>query len=389
MALQPLEGYVVGITADRRWSEQAELLKRRGAEILHGPTISTLYLADDDALRAATLSLIESPPDYLVATTGIGIRAWLEAVDTWGLGPQLTTALSKALVVARGPKAAAAVQSAGFDVWQRSPTERLPEILDLLKAERLAGRRVAIQEYGMESPELSAALSDEGAEVIGVPVYRWRLPEDDGPARRLVEAACSGRLDAVTFTSAPAVHNLFVIAGRIDLAEDLRDALNASVVAGCVGPVCGGAAREEGVDTPLQPDVGRLGLLVRALSDHVRQRRRTLSLAGVSVVVQGSALLLDDHAVELSPLERSVFDQLAERPGVVVSRASLLRNGWGSASTNAQVLEATMARLRRRLGPAAPALQSVAGRGYRLACEPGPSLAPAGTGEPAGRSGPD
>ena len=380
MALQPLEGYVVGITADRRWSEQAELLKRRGAETLHGPTIATQYLADDEALRAATLSLIGRPPDYLVATTGIGIRAWFEAVDTWGLGGQLTEALGQALVVARGPKAAAAVQSAGLEVWQRSPTERLPEIVDLLRAEPLAGRRVAVQEYGMESPELTVALTEAGAEVVSVPVYRWRMPEDDGPARRLVEAACSGRLDAVTFTSAPAVHNLFVIADRMGLAEDLRQAFNGNVVAGCVGPVCGAAAREEGVTAPLQPDVGRLGLLVRALSDHAERRRRTLSLAGVSVVVQGSTILLEDQAVELSPLERSVFDQLADRPGVVVSRASLLKQGWGSATTNAQVLEATMARLRRRLGPAAPALQSVAGRGYRLACDPADETPPAGAG---------
>lgn len=364
---------MVGITADRRWSEQAELLKRRGADVLHGPTISTLYLADDDALRAATISLIERPPDYLVATTGIGIRAWLEAVDTWGLGDQVTAALGKALVVARGPKAAAAVQSAGFEVWQRSPTERLPEIIDLLRAEPLAGKRVAVQEYGMESPELTAALTEVGADVVSVPVYRWRMPEDDGPARRLVEAACVGKLDAVTFTSAPAVHNLFVIAERMGAADDLRRAFNdGNVVAGCVGPVCGGAAREQGINAPLQPEIGRLGLLVRALSDHVQQRRRTLSLAGVSVVVQGSAILLDEQSVELSPLERSVFDQLAERPGVVVSRASLLKQGWGSATTNAQVLEATMARLRRRLGPAAPALQSVAGRGYRLVCDPVP-----------------
>src|SRR5690242_6702881 len=43
--LQPLEGYTVGVTADRRASEQAELLRRRGARVLDGPTIATAYLA--------------------------------------------------------------------------------------------------------------------------------------------------------------------------------------------------------------------------------------------------------------------------------------------------------------------------------------------------------
>ncbi|MEO7837639.1 MAG: uroporphyrinogen-III synthase [Acidimicrobiales bacterium] len=369
MALQPLEGYVVGITADRRWSEQAELLKRRGAGVLHGPTISTLYLADDEALRAATVSLVESPPAYLVATTGVGIRAWLEAAHTWDLGERLAASLAQARIVARGPKAAGAVQSAGLMVWQRSPTERLPEILDILRAEHLAGRRVAVQEFGAESPEITTALAAEGAEVVSVPVYRWRLPEDDGPARRLVEAACARRADAVTFTSAPAVRNLFEIAARTGAGDELRRAFNDSVVAACVGPVCGGAALEMGINAPLQPQVGRLGLLVRALSDHVEQRRRVLCLSGIDVVAQGSAVLVGDAQVELSPLERVVFEQLAERPGVVVSRTALLQAGWGSGATDAQVLEATVARLRRRLGPGAPALQSVAGRGYRLVAD--------------------
>ncbi|HET7718431.1 MAG TPA: uroporphyrinogen-III synthase, partial [Acidimicrobiales bacterium] len=98
----PLDGFVVGVTADRRASEQAELLRRRGAEVMLGPSIETAYLASDEALRAATLALIEVPPDYLAATTGIGIRAWFEAAQVWGLGDALVGALGDTRIVARG-----------------------------------------------------------------------------------------------------------------------------------------------------------------------------------------------------------------------------------------------------------------------------------------------
>ena len=47
VTLQPLEGYTIGVTADRRASEQAELLRRRGARVIDGPTIATTYLASD------------------------------------------------------------------------------------------------------------------------------------------------------------------------------------------------------------------------------------------------------------------------------------------------------------------------------------------------------
>ncbi|MEO7837640.1 MAG: uroporphyrinogen-III synthase [Acidimicrobiales bacterium] len=382
MSLRPLEGYTVGITADRRWEEQAELLKRRGADVVHGPTITTHYLGDDEELRRPTAALIADPPDFLVATTGLGMRTWLEAAATWGRAEELRAALAQGRVVARGPKAAGAVQAAGLEVWSRSPTERIAEIVELLAAAGVEGRRVAIQEFGMASPGLGAALSALGADVVEVPVYRWRLPAADGPAARMAEGACAGRLHAITFTSAPAVHNLFRIAERHGTAERLRSALNDGVVAACVGPVCAAGAREEGIETPVVPEVGRLGLMVRALSDHLQPRRRALRLAGTDVVLQGSAVLVAGEAVTLAPLEQVVLDQLLPRPGAVISRTALLRHGWGSAHTDPHLLEATVARLRRRLGPAAPALQSVTGRGYRLVCDdPVRTASPADAGD--------
>src|SRR5580704_9566592 len=152
MSLRPLDGFVVGITADRRWEEQAELLSRRGASIVHGPTMTTLYLASDENLRHATMALIAEPPDYLVATTGIGMRAWMDTATTWGLGDELVDALGQSRIIARGPKAAAAVQIGGLPVWQRSPTEQMEALVEILVAEPLGGRRVAVQEFGMESP---------------------------------------------------------------------------------------------------------------------------------------------------------------------------------------------------------------------------------------------
>src|SRR4051812_46938923 len=149
----PLDGFVVGITADRRWEEQAELLRRRGATVVHGPCMDTQYLADDDDLRRATVDVIDNPPDVLVAPTGIGVRAWLETAEAWGMGPALMAALAQGRILARGPKAAGVVIAAGLAVWARSETEQMDDVLAKLVADGVAGRRVALQEYGMESPD--------------------------------------------------------------------------------------------------------------------------------------------------------------------------------------------------------------------------------------------
>ena len=367
MPLRPLEGYTVGVTADRRWEDQAELLRRRGARVLHGPSIATQYLASDEALRLATKSVAAHPPDYLVATTGIGMRAWLEAAQAWGMEEALLDALGPARIVARGPKSAGAVQTAGLTVWQSSPNERLDQLLPVLLAQPLAGKRVVVQEAGAEAVDISLALRGEGADVVEVPVYRWRMPEDTGPALRLVDAACDGRVDAVTFTSAPAVQNLFAVAAFHHRDEHLRRAFNSSgVIAACVGAVCAGAARDEGIVEPVEPSLGRLGLMIRALSDSFEPRRRTLVLAGTEVVVQGFAVQVGDRMVEMPPLEQAVFTLLARRPGAVVSRPVLLQKLWGSPTADPHLLEATITRLRRRLGPCGAALRPSPGRGYRL-----------------------
>lgn len=366
MGLRPLDGFVVAVTADRRREEQAELLARRGATVLPAPTITTDYLADDEDLRIATTGLISDPPDYLVATTGIGIRAWMESAAAWGLDEALVDALAATRIVARGPKAVAALQMAGLEPWARSPNEQMEPILGILHAEGVSGKRVAVQEYGTDSAWFSGALAEAGARVANVLVYRWRLPDDPAPARRMIAAAIEGRVDAVTFTTAPAIRNLLSIASGIGVTGELVAAMRSSITVACVGPVCAAAAREVGIDDPVVPPIGRLGLLVRTLGESLESRRRTVRLGGEDVVIQGSAVEIEGRQAVLSAKERGVLEMLSVVPGRVISRRDLLERLWGSPSADAHLLEATVTRLRRRLGGHGAAVQAVPGRGYQL-----------------------
>lgn len=254
----------VGITADRRWEEQARLLTDRGAEVLHGPTLRTIDLSRSESLRSATVALADQPPDYLVVTTGMGMKRWLEAAAPWGLHGPLLASLARARVVARGAKATSAARGAGLDVWWRAPDETMQEIVDHLSASDVAGARVAVQLFEPEGHPSTEALRALAGELVEVPVYQWALPDDTGPAERLVGAALAGDLDAVTFTAQPAVHNLFRIAGR--RADELRAAFNAGLIASCVGPVCASAATQEGIEAPIWPDPPRLPAMVRQLT---------------------------------------------------------------------------------------------------------------------------
>lgn len=368
--LAPLAGYTVGVTADRRREEQVELLRRRGASVVEGPTVRTVPLVGDAGLRAAIEELIARPPAVTVLTTGVGLRGLVAAAESVGREEELLDALAGSEVVARGPKAIGAAVAAGLDVTWRAPGERNQEVVEHLGVRARAGTRIAVQRDGDEQPFVAMALADLGAEVVDVPVYRWVLPGDVGPAVRLLEAVCARQLDAVTFTSSPAIRNLFQLAGERGLTERLADALNDGVVATCVGPVCVATMKGLGVDRVAVPVRSRLGAMVQALVVVMAGRTLTLELAGSRVVLQGAVAVVDDHEVRLTDKERGLLHALVRGRGAVVPKARLRREVWPDDAVEEHAVEVTVARLRRRLGRAGDAVETVPRRGYRLAALP-------------------
>ncbi len=366
MALRPLDGFTVGITADRRWEEQAELFTRRGASVIHGPVLATAFLGEHDILLERTRTLIAEPPDAVVVNTGTGMRAWFEAAETWGILADLLVALGGSTLLARGPKAEAACTRLGLRVASRARSERLSEVLVGLQGSGLRGKRIAVQLHGEAQLPFCDALRTGGATVIELPVYCWHLPDDRAPALRLAAAVVNGGVDAVTFTSAPAVENLLAMADISGIGHEVRAGLNGPVVAAYVGPVCAEAARALGLRTPVAPGQGRLGLVVRAVIERLGERRRCLRLRGLDVTVQGSALDVDGVVATLAPKERAILDALIDRQGAVVSRGQLLRCVWGQSGGDERALEVAVGRLRRRMGPVGIALQAVPRRGYML-----------------------
>ncbi len=363
--MPPLSGFRVGVTAYRRADEQAELLRRRGAEVVVGPVVCTRPFGDDGALRAATDELLAHPPDIAVATTGIGIRSWFAAAESWGLDGALRATLRAARVVSRGPKAAAALVAVGVPCDEEEPSERLDGLVERLVAQGLGGRRVALQLYGEEVPWAIEQLEGGGADTIAVPVYRWTPADDLGPAHRLLDALVAGQLDAVTFTSAAAVRSFALVAAQAGVGARVRDLLSSTVVAACVGPITDDTAAAEGFDRRTTPARGRLGLLVRALSRELHDGHRHLRAGESEVVFHGASLWTPDDQVVLSDVERTLLAVLTERPGAVISRAVLRQRVWGGGCGDPAV-DKGISRLRRAVSPVGLSVDVVARRGWSV-----------------------
>lgn len=365
--MEPLAGWTVAVTADRRSAEQIELLERRGATVLHVPTIQTEPLGPEEGLRVATAELVERPPDVLVATTAVGVRGWFASSWSWGAADDLHNALAaNTEIVARGPKAAAAIIGEGLPVHWRAPGATTAEILEHLvgPGRVIRGRRVAVQLPGRRDAGFTAALQQAGAKVIELPVYQWVRPEPSASTDRLVELIAGGEVDAVTFTCAFAVTNLLALAGAD--RDRVIGRFGQEVTAACVGPVTAAAAYRSGLARVVTARPNRLGALVRTLADTLAAQALHLELDGKEVVVQGAALSIGGSEVRLTPRERTLFEHLHAAQGAVLSKGRLARAAW-EGEVDDHAVEVAVNRLRRKLGPVATSLETSNRRGYRLA----------------------
>jgi uroporphyrinogen-III synthase len=356
---EPLSGFTVAVTTDRRRDELATLLERHGARVVLAPALRIVPLADDTELRATTSSLVDDPPDAMVTCAGSGLRGWLEAAEGWGLGERLRSTIRDTYLIS-GDQQPAGARYAAAQPGGWSPGSECRDGLDDLIKRGVKGKRIAVALHGEPQPEFCGALAAAGAEVIEVALYRWVPPVDPTPLRRLVDLAISRLVDAVTFTSAPAVGALLQLAAAD--SEALLAALRGDVVAACVGVVTAAPLVRRGVPV-VCPSRARVGPLVDALVEELPKRAPILRVAGQEVILRGHAAVVDGALRPLAPAPMAVLRALAATPGRVLSRAALL--GALPRGADEHAVEMAVARLRAALGGAAY-VQTVVKRGYRL-----------------------
>lgn len=363
-----LDGFRVGVTSDRKASELIEALERRGAEVMHAPTIRMTAARDPALLDAETAAIVASRPAVLLATTSYGVRRWFDAADEAGAGAALAACLRDAEILVRGPKARGAVRSLGLDDQGMGAAETTEALVDLAIERGVRGRTVAVQLHGAPNRRELERLRAAGAEVLTVSPYAWSEHDDQPRVRRLIDAAVTGALDAITFTSAPAASALFRAAEEagadVALFAALRTAPGAGgVTAAVVGPVAAQPFLERGV-SPVVPQRFRVGALIRVLCDHLASAHtlRAETAAG-PLELRGRTIEIDGRSACLSPTALALARELIAARGAIVSRDALARAAH--ASTDGVSIDMAVSRLRASL-PSPDIVQTVVKRGYRL-----------------------
>jgi uroporphyrinogen-III synthase len=362
-AESPLEGFRIGVTSDRRSRDLIEALERRGAEVLHAPALKIAPVQEDMRLIEDTRAIISAKPDLCIATTAYGMRRWCEAADSFGIGDELLETLGNCRMFVRGPKARGAVRAAGLADVGISSDETTSTLVDMLLAEGVRGKTVAMQLHGYTDVRQIERLRMSGATVLTVTPYRWVKPDGEDRLPRLIEAACSGNLDVLTFTSAPAADAMWSTAHEMGLYKQLVESLKLNVTTAVVGPVTAQPLLDAGI-TPLIPERFRMGALIRLVCEHLALNHvRRLDTSSGSIELRGRSLRIDGRQVELAPAPLLLLRALLGAGGAVLSRESLsdLLELRGSV----HALDMTVSRLRSSL-PDGKLIETVVKRGYRI-----------------------
>jgi uroporphyrinogen-III synthase len=250
----------------RRAPEMAKLIASNGGRPTVAPSMREIPLASNTDALAFARRLSEGGFDIVIFLTGVGTRALTRVVETVYSVEEFVSALRKITIVARGPKPIAALKELGIPVTVAVPEpntwrDLLRTLDEKADSVPLAGRHVAVQEYGLSNPELLAGLSNRGAQVTRVPVYEWGLPEDVSPLRAAVTAIARDEFDVVMFTTAIQVNHLFQVAAQMNQEEALRRALSHMLIAS-IGPSTSERLHEYGLTADIEPTHPKMGYLV-------------------------------------------------------------------------------------------------------------------------------
>lgn len=252
----------------RRAEEIRSLLERHGVVATVAPSMREIPLEENPAAFAFADDLFAGRIDCVIFMTGVGARALKDALDTRNLGAPFVAALEECTVVVRGPKPVVVLREWGVRIDHKAPEPNTwRELLaTLIAGVPLAGRRLAVQEYGVPNSQFYDELTQRGATVVSVPVYRWAFPEDVGPLQTSVRQTIAGMFDVLMFTSANQLHNVLQCARDLMLEAEWLDAARQCRIAS-IGPTATETIHSYGLPVHLEPSHPKMGTLVRELAE--------------------------------------------------------------------------------------------------------------------------
>lgn len=271
MSEKGFSGIAVAAFESRMAVEMTRLIERYGGRPSVAPALRELPIQDNPAALRFGVRLIEGQVDVLVLMTGVGTTALFDILKARHPMSSVMVGVKRTAIVARGPKPVAALKVLGI-----APTLIVPEpntwvdVVSTLDEYRpVKGLRVAVQEYGISNPEFLEALRVRGADVFPVPVYKWGLPEDLAPLRLVLADLLAGSIPVMLITNAAQIDHVMQLLEQEGKVPLFREVCKTIVIAS-IGPTASERLRHYDLPVDFEPSHGKMGVLVKELSEQVQ-----------------------------------------------------------------------------------------------------------------------
>ncbi len=290
----------------RRADEMARLIARHGGEPFVSPSMREVPIKPNRAAIDFAYRVMTGQIGVVIFLTGVGFRFLLSAIEDSVDRQKFLDALSDITTIVRGPKPAAAMKEVGLTPSHRvAEPNTWRELLQLIDRDvPISNVTVGLQEYGITNTSLVAGLEARGATVESVRVYGWDFPTDDGPLQSNLRAVAAGQRDVLMFTSAHQVVNMLRMAERLQIAEELRQALRTTVIAS-IGPTTTQMLEESDILVDIEPTHPKMGHLVVESAKRAPSIHRLKSRVASAVVSHPSRILMPKQSPH--PSDQSLF----------------------------------------------------------------------------------
>ena len=262
-------GVKVAAFESRMGKEMENLITRHGGIPLVAASMQEIQLENNTKALEFGEELLAGRIDWVIFLTGVGTKTLLEVMRTkWDMA-RIGQELAKSVLVARGPKAVMALKEVALVpsviVPEPNTWEDLIRAIDEIQPDGLRGLKVAVQEYGVTNQELTAALTERGASVCQVPVYRWALPDDLEPLQHVLSAIIQGQVQVALFTNAAQVDHIVTVLTQRKQVDLFRKSMSRMMV-GSIGKITTDRLSHHGFSVDVEPSHPKMGILVKEAS---------------------------------------------------------------------------------------------------------------------------
>jgi uroporphyrinogen III methyltransferase/synthase len=221
-------------------------------------------LARSSILKEFSRVVGEGPIDWLVFMSSTGVDAFFDM-----LKPQsnsLPSGAGQPRIIAVGPMTSEALIRHGVQDAVVPEKYSSGGIVDYFSRFELKGQRVVLVRSSAADNHLSMSLTSRGAVVETITIYQSTIPANVESVLDFLSELEKRQFQAVLFTSAASVSNLFSIAER-EIPRPHLIRLMTSTLVGAIGPATAERLRELGID----PTVPRRYLIEEAVGELVRK----------------------------------------------------------------------------------------------------------------------